>query len=353
MINFILNFTDLEKFTKMGNILATQNEHHELERPPSRKPSLTHRCSKFPKRLILIRHGESMGNADESQYCTVPDWLIPLTENGKAQSREAGKKIKAIIGDEPVVVFCSPYLRTKQTLKGIMTELESNPLISAREEPRVTEQQFGNFQTTAAMKLYKEERSQFGRFYYRFPQGESGLDVYNRISLFIGTLFREWEKGHSIPMSDANVLIVTHGLTLRLFLMRWFHFSVDEFENSMNPGNAAVVVMTRSEHPLPDDVEMHGEDEHHARYEIDDVTWTTMNLKSTIQKRAQMLKDISRDLIEEEEHQNNAINVHNNLVNCGSSSSDAPPASAGQKTAVQRYRNTASLDLAIMMQNVK
>lgn len=40
------------------------------------------------------------------------------------------------------------------------------------------------------MQVYKTERSEFGRFYYRFPQGEAGLDVYDRVSLFIGTLFR-------------------------------------------------------------------------------------------------------------------------------------------------------------------
>jgi hypothetical protein len=28
------------------------------------------------------------------------------------------------------------------------------------------------------------------RFYYRFPQGESGLDVYNRVTSLIGSLFR-------------------------------------------------------------------------------------------------------------------------------------------------------------------
>ena len=40
------------------------------------------------------------------------------------------------------------------------------------------------------MQIYKEQRALFGRFYYRFPDGESGLDVYSRVSSFIGTLFR-------------------------------------------------------------------------------------------------------------------------------------------------------------------
>ena len=38
------------------------------------------RRRKFPKRIILVRHGESLGNVDESAYCSISDWKIPLTE---------------------------------------------------------------------------------------------------------------------------------------------------------------------------------------------------------------------------------------------------------------------------------
>ena len=40
------------------------------------------------------------------------------------------------------------------------------------------------------------------------------------------TLHRDFQKT-DFPQ---NVLIVTHGLTMRLFLMRWFHWTVSEFE---------------------------------------------------------------------------------------------------------------------------
>lgn len=202
---------------------------------------------KIPKRIILIRHGESLGNVDESIYCTTPDWKVPLTEVGDKQSIESGKKIKELIGDEPISVYCSPYLRTKQTLLGVLSQLQSNRVISAREEPRITEQQFGNFQNHEDMTKFKECRNLFGRFYYRFPEGESGLDVYDRVSLFIGTLWRDWDK---IPdIENSNVLVFTHGLTLRLFLMRWYQYTVEEFEQTTNPPNGAVIAMTRYNFP--------------------------------------------------------------------------------------------------------
>jgi broad specificity phosphatase PhoE len=40
-------------------------------------------------------------------------------------------------------------------------------------------------------------------------------------------------------------VIVTHGLAFRLFLMRWFHWSVEQFETTYNPGNGEVAIINR------------------------------------------------------------------------------------------------------------
>ena len=55
-----------------------------------------------------------MGNLDESTYVHVPDWKIPLTKQGYKDAQLAGQKIKELIGDDPLFVYTSPYLRTKQ-----------------------------------------------------------------------------------------------------------------------------------------------------------------------------------------------------------------------------------------------
>ena len=64
-------------------------------------------------------------------------------------------------------------------------------IIGMREEPRVAEQQFGNFQNPHKVRTAKSERRTFGRFFFRFPNGESGLDVYSRCSSFLATLARD------------------------------------------------------------------------------------------------------------------------------------------------------------------
>jgi broad specificity phosphatase PhoE len=57
------------------------------------------------------------------------------------------------------------------------------------------------------------------------------------------TLHRDFRK----PDFPDNALIVTHGMTLRLFLMKWFHWHVEEFENVRNPKNCQIVIMERQD----------------------------------------------------------------------------------------------------------
>ena len=40
-----------------------------------------------PRRIILLRHGQSLGNVDESAYVTTADWRIPLTDLGRKQAQ--------------------------------------------------------------------------------------------------------------------------------------------------------------------------------------------------------------------------------------------------------------------------
>ena len=69
--------------------------------------------------------------------------------------------------------------------------------------------------------------------------GESGSDVYDRVSTFLESLFRKFDRG----MCEENVVIVTHGLLMRLFLMRYFYWSVETFENLENFHNCEIIVL--------------------------------------------------------------------------------------------------------------
>lgn len=67
--------------------------------------------------------------------------------------------------------------------------------------------------------------------------------MYDRVGAFLESLHRSFED----PDHPPNVLLVTHGLTMRLFCMRWFHWSVAEFESLSNPGNAEMRLLVLGE----------------------------------------------------------------------------------------------------------
>ena len=57
-----------------------------------------------PKRIILIRHGESEGNLDRSRYHTVQDFALKLSSTGIQQAQQAVMRLKEILGNEKVYV---------------------------------------------------------------------------------------------------------------------------------------------------------------------------------------------------------------------------------------------------------
>ena len=116
------------------------------------------------------------------------------------------------------------------------------------------------------------------------------MDVYTRVTSFIATMSRDfgrlkernshWYKGDKVGnddddddegredigcdendcgrermskeinddgplMENLSVLIVTHGLTLRLIIMRYFQLTVEEFEEMYNPPNGQVIILER------------------------------------------------------------------------------------------------------------
>lgn len=197
----------------------------------------------LPKRMILIRHGESLGNVDDSEYSRTPDWKIPLTENGRAQARAAGARLAELVGSDPLCFYFSPYTRTQQTLQEVLHPIPQEQIVTLREDPRLREQDTGNLQNSKEMVRLWKERDEFGRFFYRFPNGENGADVCDRVSSFLEMVAREKEVS-ALPF-ETNQIIVTHGLLMRLFVKRWFHLRVEVFHAMVNPPNCGFVIFER------------------------------------------------------------------------------------------------------------
>lgn len=190
--------------------------HHSFSRGTRRRGQVGP-----PKRLILIRHGESEANVDRELTKYVPDHSLHLTQKGCEQASAAGVKLKALLGDESVKFIVSPYVRTQETANGVLHAWgqhlgqEYTDNIIVRTDVRIRELEFGNFDEN--MKEQFAKRKEFGSFYYRFRDGESPADLYDRASLFVESLKRQWEDN-----TYENYVVVGHGTMHLVLLMRLF-----------------------------------------------------------------------------------------------------------------------------------
>ncbi|KAK4228462.1 broad-range acid phosphatase DET1 [Podospora fimiseda] len=206
-----------------------------------------------PRLIILVRHAQSEGNKNRDIHQTIPDHRVKLTQEGWQQAYEAGRRLRGLLRpDDTLHFFTSPYRRTRETTEGILATLtseepESSPFkrenIKVYEEPRLREQDFGNFQPCSAeMERMWQERADYGHFFYRIPNGESAADAYDRISGFNESLWRQFGEDDFASVC----VLVTHGLMSRVFLMKWYHFSVEYFEDLRNVNHCEFLIMRQN-----------------------------------------------------------------------------------------------------------
>ncbi|KAF4635593.1 hypothetical protein G7Y89_g2505 [Cudoniella acicularis] len=207
-----------------------------------------------PRMIILIRHAQSEGNKNRDIHQTIPDHRVKLTPEGLTQAYDAGRRLRSLLrADDTLHFFTSPYRRTRETTEGILSTLTSDDpsptpfprhSIKVYEEPRLREQDFGNFQPCSAeMERMWQERADYGHFFYRIPNGESAADAYDRVSGFNESLWRQFGEEDCASVC----VLVTHGLMSRIFLMKWYHFSVEYFEDLRNVNHCEFLIMRKKE----------------------------------------------------------------------------------------------------------
>jgi 2,3-bisphosphoglycerate-dependent phosphoglycerate mutase len=205
------------------------------------------------KRLVLVRHGVSTANLDPSEYARVPDHCIRLADPlADAACLAAGMQLSQLgFSDFAMSSLCawsSPYLRCIETERLVIARAfgADGASIQRRESFLLREQEFGDWdgwseEEIAArdpLRFAKRERmtDALGRFYFRYPNGESRADVAQRVGLFVGKLQRSRFPCH---------LIFLHGVTQRAFRLAWLNHSVEWFEREPNPANASTLLIER------------------------------------------------------------------------------------------------------------
>ena len=198
--------------------------------------------------ILLVRHGESLGNLEPGHYLEVADHSISLSPAGFDQADASGafiaKWVESHWFGQHVRMWNSPYRRTRQIaarIEGALGDL----LTDRREHILLAEQQFGLFDGLTdeeAAERYPDEWAHYarcerfdGRFWARLPLGESRFDVAQRVHQALGTFHRDATR-HGVE----RLIVVCHGTTARAFIMMWLHHPFEWFESEPNPKNCSV-----------------------------------------------------------------------------------------------------------------
>ena len=169
-------------------------------------------------KVYVARHGQTAWNA-LSKTCGKTD--LPLTEEGIRQAEALAEKIKEV---SPDLIIASTMIRAIQTAN-IVADACGAPVIT---DERLVELDYGIFEgQDRKVPAFLENKKHFA---YRFPGGESMLQLCYRIYSFLEDLKKRKEE---------KILVVCHGGVCRMMNTYFEDMKNEEFV-VYSPANAEV-----------------------------------------------------------------------------------------------------------------
>lgn len=161
--------------------------------------------------LYFTRHGQTIWNV-ENKICGATD--IELTELGHRQAEELGRKLleEGILIDE---ILYSPLIRAAETARHI-SEITGIP---RRMEPRLKEQNFGKYESTA--RDGEEFQKAKMNFINSYEGGESMLKLCHRIYGLLDDIRKEADH--------KTYLLVAHNGIARAVHSYFYDMTNEEF----------------------------------------------------------------------------------------------------------------------------
>ncbi|HEY3312827.1 MAG TPA: histidine phosphatase family protein [Anaerolineales bacterium] len=180
--------------------------------------------------LCLVRHGETCWNV-EGRWQGHSD--APLDENGINQARKVAEELAP---RHFTAIYSSDLQRARITAEAI-AKIQELPVII---DPRLRELNMGAWEGllfSDIPTLYPEGWAEHQRWPVEFlyPNGESVQQLARRIVPAIASICAEYP-------ADAQILIVSHGLSLAVFLCHVHGWPLDEAFTRI-PRNATPVFL--------------------------------------------------------------------------------------------------------------
>ena len=174
-------------------------------------------------KLIMVRHGESEGNAIR-RFTTSGE--AKITDLGRRQALEAAVRIK--LKFQPILVIASTFARARETGLIIAAELG----IPIEYEQQFREMSLGDlagkpYDSIANDPTFDPKRS----WVWRAPNGESHEDVMKRVGPVLDAVAKKYP--------DDEIVVVSHGGVMRAV---WAHVT-GKWEDAHVPPNCGIFVI--------------------------------------------------------------------------------------------------------------
>ena len=163
-------------------------------------------------KLILIRHGQSVWNA-ENRFTGWTD--VDLSEKGVKEAEEAGNELRNQVID---IIHTSDLIRAKRTAEIVIRANVSSKDTVTKSDWRLNERNYGALQGLNKAETAEEHGAEQVRIWRRSfdvapPEGESlEMTAKRTIPYFEEEILPDLESG-------VNVMVSAHGNSLRSIVM--------------------------------------------------------------------------------------------------------------------------------------
>jgi len=195
-------------------------------------------------RIHLVRHGQTVMNAQVRFRGRLE---VPLNEVGRAEAREAAR---SLVGSGLVAVYTSPLGRAREVAEAIA---KTNGVAAVRSQPDLMNLDYGAWEG-----LTKEESAAVDPESWELyvgdperavcPEGEAVAEAADRVVDALLSIAREHP--------GENVAAVSHGVMLRLAVLRVAGASDNDWQFAMPTGGAIVFDVAGDEITLISDLDL-------------------------------------------------------------------------------------------------
>ena len=168
------------------------------------------------KNIITVQHTQSVHHTN-GMVGSWTDW--ELTETGKQQADNIGKKLKTELTGKDVIMYSSDLMRAKQTAESIASHLGITPILRAELRERNLGKCCGKTVQWLRENIECQENTIDDRL---FSDAESRRDEWNRLKPFFDSIMSD---------NSENIIIVSHGDLLSVFNAMFLGLNVDSINN--------------------------------------------------------------------------------------------------------------------------